>query len=141
MKPDLSLLWVIFFVLVLAVVLDRLLFRPLLGVMKQREETATSARAMAERAVEEARLATEDFDRRTHAARAEVYAQMDEMRKAALDERAALVAETKREAEQALTEARAVLAKDVTVARASLDQDAEALATNAIDRILGRRAS
>ena len=37
MLPDLSVLWVIFFVLVLTVLLNRLLFKPLLRVMGERE--------------------------------------------------------------------------------------------------------
>ena len=42
--PDLTVLWVIFFVLVLTILLDRLLLRPLQRVMAQREE-ATGRRA------------------------------------------------------------------------------------------------
>jgi F-type H+-transporting ATPase subunit b len=88
--PDLSLFWVVFFVLVLSVILDRLLFRPVLHVIKQREAAATSARKLAEQAAAEARKATEEFDRKTAEARAEVYRQMDEMRREALAERAGL---------------------------------------------------
>jgi len=81
--PDLSVLWVVFFVLLLALILDRLFFRPLLGVIKQRESAAASAKALADQAAAEARRATEEFDRQTSAARTEVYKQMDEMRRAA----------------------------------------------------------
>ena len=38
MIPNLSVLWVIGFVLVLTILLDRLLLRPLTRVMKAREE-------------------------------------------------------------------------------------------------------
>ena len=55
--PDLSVLWVIFFVLVLTILLDRLLLRPLQRVMHQREEATRSARALAERSAQEAREA------------------------------------------------------------------------------------
>ena len=47
--PDLSVLWVIFFVLRPDGLLDRLLFRPVLRVMQQREEAIHSARELAER--------------------------------------------------------------------------------------------
>ncbi len=47
MLPNLSVLWVIFFVLVLTVVLDRLLLRPVLDVIRRREETSASARVFA----------------------------------------------------------------------------------------------
>ena len=141
MLPDLSVLWVVFFVLLLALILDRLFFRPLLGAIRQRESRAASAKALADQAAAEARRATEEFDRQTSAARAEVYKQMDDMRRAAMDDRAALVDTARKEADAALAQARADLARDVETARARLDKDADALAAEAASRILGRRVS
>ena len=86
------------------------------------------------------REAGDEFERKTAAARAEVYRQIDEMRRAGLEERTALLEATRQDAEQTLAEARAQLHRDVEDARARLDQDAEALAADAASRILGRRA-
>ena len=66
---------------------------------------------------------------------------MDEMRRAGLEERTALVEATRREAEQTLAAARDQLHRDVEDARAQLDRDAEALAAEAASRILGRQPS
>ena len=66
---------------------------------------------------------------------------MDEMRRAAMEDRAALVDATRKEADAALAQARADLKRDVDDARARLDTDADALATEAASRILGRRVS
>ena len=141
MLPDLSVFWVVLFVLLLTLILDRLFFRPLLAIIKQREDAVGSAKALADQAAAEARRATEEFDRQTATARAEVYKQMDEMRRAAMEDRAALVDVTRKEAEAALAKARAELASDVADARARLDKDAEALASDAASKILGRRVS
>ena len=89
----------------------------------------------------EARRATEEFDRKTAEARTEIYKQMDDMRRTALDARTGLVEATRKEAEQALADARTQLDRDVREARARLDQDADQLAAEAAARILGRRAS
>lgn len=141
MLPDSSVFWVVFFVLLLTLILDRLFFRPLLAIIKQREDAVGSAKALADQAAAEARRATEEFDRQTATARADVYRQMDEMRRAALDDRAALVDATRKEAEATLSKARADLAADVAAARASLEADANALAADAASQILGRRVS
>ena len=141
MLPDLSVIWVVFFLLLLTLILDRLFFRPLLGIIKQREDAVNSAKALADQAAVEARRATEEFDRQTSIARADVYRQMDEMRRAALDDRAALVDATRKETEAALAQARVDLARDVDDARARLNKDAEALAADAASQILGRRVS
>jgi F0F1-type ATP synthase membrane subunit b/b' len=139
--PDLSVLWVIFFVLVLTVVLNQLLFKPLQRVMGAREQAIRSARELAERSAADARAASAEFDQKTSAARAEIYRQMDEMRKTALGERAAIVASTRAEAEAQVARASATLKADAAEARRQLASDAEALGAAAADRILGRRAS
>ena len=48
MLPDLSVVWVIGFVLVLSISLDRLLLRPVTRIMKERESAIGSARELAE---------------------------------------------------------------------------------------------
>jgi F-type H+-transporting ATPase subunit b len=139
--PDLSVLWVIFFVLVLTILLDRLLFRPLQRVMGQRAEASRSARELAERSATEARAATQEFERKTAAARAEIYRQMDDMRKTALAERTETLTQTRAQAEAEIAAASAQLRADSEDARRRLAADAEALGGAAAERILGRRAS
>ena len=141
MLPDLSVLWVIFFLLVLAVVLDRLLLRPIQRVIRAREEASREARQLAERSAREAAEATAEFERKTAAARAEVYKQMDEVRRTALQARADMVAQTRAEAEQQIAAASARLQADADEARRRLEADAEALGAAAAERILGRKAS
>jgi F-type H+-transporting ATPase subunit b len=139
--PDLSVLWVIFFVLLLTTLLDRLLFRPVLRVMEERARATRSARELAERSANEARLASAEFDRKTTEARAELYRQMDEMRRAATSERAEILSRTRAEAESEIAAATAKLAAEADEARRRLDADAEALGAAVAERILGRRAS
>jgi F-type H+-transporting ATPase subunit b len=139
--PDLSVLWVIFFVLLLTTLLDRLLFRPVLRVMEERAHATRSARELAERSANEARLASAEFDRKTTEARAELYRQMDEMRRAATSERAEILSRTRTEAESEIAAATAKLAAEADEARRRLDADAEALGAAVAERILGRRAS
>jgi F-type H+-transporting ATPase subunit b len=139
--PDLSVLWVIFFVLLLTTLLDRLLFRPVLRVVEERARATRSARELAERSANEARLASAEFDRKTTEARAELYRQMDEMRRAATSERAEILSRTRAEAESEIAAASAKLAAEADEARRRLDADAEALGAAVAERILGRRAS
>lgn len=141
MLPDLSVVWVIFFVLLLTFVLNRLLFKPLLRVMEERQRAVTSARELAERSAHEARRATAEFDRKTGEARAELYRQMDDMRRTALEERAAIMSQTRTEAESEIAAASAKLQAEADDARRRLSTDAEALGSAVAERILGRKAS
>jgi F0F1-type ATP synthase membrane subunit b/b' len=139
--PDITVFWVIFFVLLLTIILDRLLLKPILRVMHEREHAIRSARELAERSASEARSAAAEFDQKTAAARAEIYKQMDEMRRTAMSERADILARTRAEAEAEIAAASAQLQKDADEARRRLATDAEALGAAAADRILGRKAS
>ena len=141
MIPDLSTVWVIGFVLLLSVILDRLLLRPVTRVMQAREGAVRSARDLAEASRARAQAATDELEARTRAARAEVYRRMDEKRKGALDRRATLVGETRREVEQAMTEAAARIRSQADAARAQLDRDADAVASTIVERVLGRSVS
>jgi F-type H+-transporting ATPase subunit b len=141
MLPNLSVLWVIFFILVLTFVVDRLLLKPVLGVIRRREEAIESARALARRSATEAQAAAEEFDRKTAVARAEMYREMDEMRRVALGRRAEILALTRTEAEAQVAEALKRLDVEAAEARRKLEIDAQALGAAAAERILGRKAS
>jgi F-type H+-transporting ATPase subunit b len=139
--PDLSVLWVIVFVLLLATILNVLLFKPLMRVMAERQAAVSSARELAERAAAQARSAAVEFETRTREARAEVYRLMDEARHAATARRTALLDDTRRQAESAIADAAARLRADAAAAREKIDHDAEALAATIIERVLGRHVS
>ena len=141
MLPDLSVVWVIGFVLVLTVVLDRLLLRPVTRIMKAREDAIGSARELAETSRARAQAAMDEFDAKTRAARAEVYRQMEDNRRAALATRAELVAATRGEVERSMGEAAVRLQAQAVAARAQLERDADVLAGSIVERVLGRKAS
>jgi F-type H+-transporting ATPase subunit b len=139
--PDLSVVWVIFFVLLLTLVLDRLLFRPVLRVMEERARAITSAKELAERSASEARAAAAEFEQKTAAARADIYRQMDEMRRTAMNARAEILVRTRAEADAQIAAASSALEAETENARRKLAADAEALGAAVAERILGRKAS
>jgi F-type H+-transporting ATPase subunit b len=139
--PDLSVVWVIALVLILSVLLDRLLLRPLTRVMREREGAIRSARELAESSRIRSQAASDEFDARTRAARAEVYRQMEEKRRGALERRAELVASTRREIEQTVHDATDRLRGQAAAARQQIDRDADSLAATIVERVLGRKAS
>ena len=141
MIPDLSVVWVIALVLILSVLLDRLLLRPLTRVMREREGAIRSARELAESSRIRSQAATDEFDARTRAARAEVYRQMEEKRRGALERRAELVASTRREIEQTVHDATDRLREQAAAARQRIDRDADSLAATIVERVLGRKAT
>ena len=140
MIPDLSVLWVIALLMVCVFVLNTLIFRPILHIIESRTGAVRDARELAASATQKAAAATEQFDKTLTTARAEVYTQMDDARRTALDKRAVVMADTKREADNALAEATSRLTTQASAARAALESEANTLAGEIVNRVLGRTA-
>lgn len=138
MIPDLSVLVVIALLLTCVYLLNGLILQPVLLVLERREHAVTSARELAESASIKATAAAEEYTRKLSAARAEVYQQMDETRRVALDRRAATLAATRADVERELDTARERVGEQSAQARALLDREAGELAGVVVQRVLGR---
>lgn len=141
MLPDISVLWVIFFVMLLTVIVDRLLLRPILRVINEREQAIRSAKELAERSANQARAAAAEFDQKTTMARTEIYKQMDDMRRSATAERAEIMARTRAEADAQVAAASERLKAETEEAKRRLEEDADTLGGAVAERILGRKVS
>ena len=138
MIPDLSALWVIVFLLTCTFILNTLIFQPILRVIEARLKAVADARTLAESAAERATAASTEYSQKLNAARTDVYRQIDDTRRTALDARAALLTETRATAERELAEASARVKQQAAEARATLDREADAMAGAIVARVLGR---
>ncbi|MCL4846969.1 MAG: ATP synthase F0 subunit B [Acidobacteria bacterium] len=141
MSLDLSVLWVIASVLLCVFLLNTLVFKPLLRVMHERESAIESARGLAERAAHEARAATDEFEAKTAAARAEVYRGLEASRQEGLAERGRLLEQTRVETEAAVAQAAESLRAETEAAKARLTAEAEQLGGEIAEKVLDRRVS
>lgn len=138
LTPDITALWIIGFLLLCTWLLNSLVFKPILRVIDERAGAVRGAKELADAAAHKATAAAAEYDQKLNTARAEVYGQMDDMRKAALDKRAELLAATRATVTQELTAATARVQQESTEARAALDRDASNLAGAIVSRVLGR---
>lgn len=127
-----------FFLLLCTWLLNTLIFQPILKVIDARAAAVKGARDLADTAATRAAEATARYDAEVSAARAEVYAQIDATRKAALDRRAQMLAETRTLVEQETKEATATVARESAAAREALDRDAHDMSRAIVTRVLGR---
>jgi F-type H+-transporting ATPase subunit b len=136
--PDLSALWVIAFLLLTTYLLNTLIFQPILKVIEARNKAVSDARDLAQSAAERATAANTEYSQKLNAARSDVYRQMDEKRRLAMDQRAALLTETRAGVERELADATARVQQQASDARNTLDREADALAGAIVSRVLGR---
>jgi len=138
LTPDITTVWVIGFLLLCTFMLNTLVFQPILHVIDSRANAVRGARELADSAAQKATAAASEYDHKLNTARAEVYRQMDDMRKSALDKRADLLANTRATVEQELSAATVRVQQESQEARAALDRDASNLAGAIVSRVLGR---
>ncbi len=138
LTPDITTLWVVGFLLLCTYLLNSLVFQPILRIIDQRAAAVRGAKELADSASQKATAAAAEYDQKLNTARAEVYRQMDDMRKAALDKRAELLASTRATVEQELRAATARVQQESQEARVALDRDATTLAGAIVSRVLGR---
>jgi len=130
----------IIFVFLLFVILERLFFRPVTAVLKQRAEGTVGAlaRARAQSSAAEAKL--REYEAAFQAARQEVYRLREAARRASLSEREATLRKAREQAEGVLREAQASLSTEVAGAQRQLDSACRALAEEIAATILSPSA-
>jgi F-type H+-transporting ATPase subunit b len=138
-QPDLTLapiLFVLFLVLILLV--NRVLLRPLLAVIDEREERIAGSRSRAEQVTREAEEVLAGYESAVRAAQGVAERQRLGALEEARREQAAAAAAARRDAEEHMGLARAEVAAAVEDARGQLRREAEGLARELAGRVLGR---
>ena len=138
MIPDITVLWVIGFLLLTVYLLNTLIFQPVLKVVEARLRAVSDARDLAQTASDRATAATTEYTQKLNTARSDVYRQMDEKRRVAMDHRASLLADTRATIARDLTEATNRVTQQTQDARDTLDREADTLAGAIVSRVLGR---
>jgi F-type H+-transporting ATPase subunit b len=114
-------------------------FGPLERVLAERRARTEGAR----RAAESSQAATQEklhaYQEALKKARAEIYAEQEAARRGILDERAALIRETRSRANDEIRAAKETLAADLAAARAELEKQSPALAAEIARAVLERR--
>jgi F-type H+-transporting ATPase subunit b len=124
-------------VFLLFVILDRIFFRPLTAVLKQREELTVGALARAGEQAAAAETKTREYEEAFQAARQEVYRQREAARRTNLEQRDAALRKGREQAEVLIREAQAALAAEVARAKTELDAACQPLAEEISQSLVG----
>lgn len=105
-------------------------------VLAERHARTEGAIQQAQEAIAKAEARTAEYEQRLREARSQIYKVQEARRKHMTDKRSAALAEAHRQAEERVKHAHAALQSDVESARAMLQHQADALASNIIHSIL-----
>jgi F-type H+-transporting ATPase subunit b len=116
-------------------------FRPLEKVLRRRYDATEGAHKLAEETLARAASKAAEYEAALRSARAELYEQQERMHKRLQEEAAEQIAEAHRHSEATTEEALRQIAREGETARASLQQQSDALADQIADAILRRSAA
>lgn len=125
--------------LILMFVMDRIMFRPLRGVMSERESLMDKIRLDTADAVEEFEELTHELNAREAAARTEAHEVRQELEVSGNQEAAGILDATRQEIEALKAKAEIEIEAQVSETRKELQQESEALAVNIMEKLLDRR--
>jgi len=121
--------------------LKAVFFKPLEKVLHRRYEATEGARKVAEQSLERAAAKTAEYEAAIRAARSEVYQAQEKLHAELQAAESGQLLEARRRADDAVKQARAEIAKDVTAAKASLAEQSDSLANQIAETILRRSAA
>ncbi len=125
-------------VLVLILVLNQFLFKPLRSIIDERERRTSEAKGELDdaHAVQAERL--DEIERRLKEARREAFEIRDAAQRAGRAQRDELMTEARQQAHEIVDKARAEIAADLDTARTDLEAEADRLSQMIAERVLGR---
>jgi len=121
----------------LFVILDRIFFRPVVTVLKQREEATVGALARAREQSATAEAKTREYEDAFQSARQEVYRQREAARRVNLEQRDAALRKAREQAEVLVRDARAALVGEVDRVKTELDAASQPLAEEISQTLVG----
>jgi F-type H+-transporting ATPase subunit b len=128
-----------FLLIVLYLFLKAHLFKPLEKVLEERSARIEGARRSAEATQAAAQEKVRAYQDALKKARTGIYAEQELARRAALEQRAALVRDTRGRANETIRAAKENIAAEMTQARVQLEQECHALASEIVRVVLERR--
>ena len=124
-------------VFLLFIILERILFRPLIATMKKREELTVGALARAREEAAAVEAKTRQYEEAFQAARQDVYRQRETDRHANLEQRDATLRQARAQADALIHSAQADLAGEVERAKTELDSACVPLAEEISQSLVG----
>lgn len=124
--------------LLLIVILNLFLYRPLRRVLEDRREKLAGARSRAEEVDAEVSAKMAEYERRLREMKAQTGAERGELKKEAVRYEAALLEKARTEAAESLSAVKSRVAKEAADARQLLQAEAEKLSAEICEKVLGR---
>jgi F-type H+-transporting ATPase subunit b len=126
--------------LVLILLLNIMLYKPIRGILRQRKEKLQGLEASIAATTQQADERNTAFSEGLKNARLKGQSQKEALVQAATQEEQAIVAKINNKAKEELDAVRAKIAKDTDAVRASLEKEVDAFAVAITNKILGRAA-
>jgi len=137
-EPFTVLIHLVFFLVMVFLVLNPLLFKPILRVIDERESRVDGNLEAAEKARKSSDQLKGDYEQQMEEARKEAIKEKEKIKKAALQEEEQIVVAAREKAGNLVADMREKIAAEYNQAKGSLQAEAEEMGRQIAGKILGR---
>lgn len=130
-----------FLVLVLAIYLKYMLFKPMDKVLEERYKLTEGAKKAAEESLQLAGNKVSEYEAKLDEARSGIYRDQEDFLRNLHNEQAEQTKAARAQADKRVADVKAMLAQETAEAKASLESQSEQLANQIADSILNRRVA
>lgn len=135
---DLTMFVHILNILILIAVMNAVLYRPVRGILRKRKEEIATMESDIDNFEKNAKLRVEEFDKKLNEARAKAKDMLDGVKKEALDDNNAKVAEIRKDSDAQKADALGKIAGEIASADKTLKGELDGFASEMASKILGR---
>ena len=126
---------------ILLFVLNGLLYKPVLSILKQREERIDGAKKEAEQLFKEVQARTDDYEKRLHEAKVKGQEERLKLRQVGLEKEKLILDAARKEAQESVSGAKKRLEGEIKSVMTRLSDDSGVIARDIAEKIVGRKVA
>lgn len=127
--------------LVLIFILNKVLYKPVLRILEERDERIAGGQEKAKKLVEEGQAVLDAYNQKLHEAKIDAIGVKNATRKQAVDQANEIIDEARKKAEDIVVDVQKQMAEEIGRAKKELDPELGIMASTIAQQILGRKVA
>lgn len=126
---------------ILLFVLNGLLYKPVLSILKQREERIDGVKQESLQMLKQVQMTIGDYEKRLQEAKVKGQEERLKLRQSGLEKEKTILDSARKETQESISNAKVKLGGEIKSIMTKLSDDSKAISVDIVERILGRKAA
>jgi F-type H+-transporting ATPase subunit b len=127
--------------LLLIVILNKLLYKPILKILEERDERVSGGQQKAKKLIEDSQSFITDYNQKLHSAKLDAMNAKNAARSAASEQANGIIGEARGKADEIIDQMQQEMSKEIEKAKKELEPELDVMAATIAQQILGRKVA